>query len=177
MLPSLPTTTPILLTTTAMIVLLLHLPLPTTSHGFLSTPRSRNLVAYQDRVYYPLTENDPLPEDCPNCLNRGGVLARCGVVNYSGGSGSGNNETGGGLGGERNYDLPKNALGGAMHANPQATYVEASTVEMEVTLTAHHRGHFEFKACPVESTSEAPEQECFDRYPLMFVSDELCERR
>lgn len=70
---------------------------PAESHGFISSPRSRNFVAYQDRKYYPLTEDDPLPEDCPNCLNHGGTLARCGVMSS-------------GLGGalERNYDLPKN---------------------------------------------------------------------
>ena len=66
------------------------------AHGFLSSPRSRNLVAFEDRKYYPITADDPQAEDCPNCLNHGGVLARCGVM----GSGQGAME--------RNYDLPKN---------------------------------------------------------------------
>ena len=88
-------------------------------HGFLSTPRSRNLVAYEDRKYYQETETDPLPEDCPSCINRGGVLARCGVV------------------GARNYDFPKNAFGDPMPANPQQVYEEESVIDVEVTLSAH----------------------------------------
>jgi len=72
------------------VLCLLITPTETSAHGFLASPRSRNLVAYEDRVYYPQTENDPLPEDCPNCLNRGGVMARCGMVE------------------QRNYDLPLN---------------------------------------------------------------------
>lgn len=127
------------------------------SHGFLSTPRSRNLVAYEDRVYYPLTSDDPLPEDCPNCLNRGGTLARCGVAPTL----------------DRNYDMPRNALGGPMKANSQASYIAGQIIEVEVQLTAHHRGHFEFKACPISNTLEPPSQECFDKHPLIFVRDEL----
>ena len=78
-----------------LITALLLLPPQTSAHGLLSTPRSRNYVAYTDRIFYhPQTENDPFPEDCPSCLNRDGVLGECGVING------------------RNYDLPKNALGG-----------------------------------------------------------------
>ena len=55
-----------------LLLLLLGRPVHVTSHGFLSSPRSRNLVAYEDRVYYPQTSDDPEPEDCPACLNRGG---------------------------------------------------------------------------------------------------------
>jgi len=39
-------------------------------------------------------------------------------------------------------------------------------------LTAHHKGHFVLKACPV-SPGEIPSQGCFDANPLEFVSDEL----
>ena len=35
---------------------------------------------------------------------------------------------------------------------------------------AHHKGHFEFHACPI-SLGEIPTKECFDQYPLSFVSD------
>ena len=139
------------------------------SHGFLSTPRSRNLVAYQDRVYYPITSADPLPEDCPNCLNRGGSLARCGIMNAR--QLNENNDASSQQ--ERNYDLPQNALGEPMPSNPQMTYVEGSVIDVEVILTAHHRGHFIFKACPISSTVEVPSQECFDNHPLLFVKDAL----
>ena len=101
--------------------------IPTVSaHGYLKTPRSRNLVACkfvcvcalyftclfvlpiisisslprtlpldshntiqyneqptdQDKNWETYlsgggTSNDPSPEDCPHCLNRGGILAQC----------------------------------------------------------------------------------------------------
>ena len=62
---------------------------------------------------------------------------------------------------------------GSMPPNQQATYTEGQTIDVEVTLSAHHRGHFIFKGCAVSSTSQAPTQECFDEYPLTFVRDEL----
>ena len=89
-------------------------------------------------------------------------MARCGIIN------AGNNADQ-----WRNYDFPKNALGDAMKSNPQMNYVEGSIIDVEVILTAHHKGHFTFKACAISSTSEAPTQECFDRNPLTFVSDKL----
>ena len=95
-----------------------------------------------------------------NCLNRGGILAQCGVLN------AGSNE-------ERNYDIPKNALGGPMATNIQSTYEVGSIIDVEVQLTAHHQGHFIFKACPISNTTTIPTQECFDKYPLQFISDEL----
>ncbi|KAL7530181.1 hypothetical protein ACHAXR_003348, partial [Thalassiosira sp. AJA248-18] len=144
---------------TSTILLLLHLT-PTTSHGFLSTPRSRNLVAYEDRLYHGETTTTPFPEDCPTCINRGGTLARCGVLKP-------------GSGDERNYDFPKNAFGDAMPANPQDTYEEEQIIDMEVVLSAHHKGHFVFKACPIPFTTISPTQECFDEHPLLFVADEL----
>lgn len=35
---------------------------------------------------------------------------------------------------------------------------------------AHHKGHFEFHACPI-SHGDIPTQECFDQHPLTFISD------
>ena len=136
------------------------LPALTSGHGFLSTPRARNLVAYEDRLYHQETSSDPLPEDCPTCLNRGGTLARCGVINP-------------GSGDDRNYDFPKNAFGDAMPANPQEVYEEGGVIDVEVVLSAHHKGHFVFKACPIAFTTVSPTQECFDEHPLMFVEDKL----
>lgn len=39
----------------------------------------RNLLAFQETVWWPVTETDPQPETCPQCLNRGGSLAQCGI--------------------------------------------------------------------------------------------------
>jgi len=127
---------------------------PALGHGYMSSPRSRNFVAAEDGVWWGGTEDNPEKENCPHCLNRGGTLARCGV--NSG----------------RNYDMPKNALGGLMKKNIQATYNGGSEIQIDAVLVAHHMGHFTFKACPI-SYGEVPQQSCFDQNPLEFVSDAL----
>ncbi|KAL7530693.1 hypothetical protein ACHAXR_009440, partial [Thalassiosira sp. AJA248-18] len=134
-------------------------PTPVLGHGYLATPRSRNLLAFQETVWWPQTSNDPEPETCPHCLNLGGSRARCGMTQ----------DTSGGL---RNYDTPRNALLGPMPTKIQATYVQGQDVVLDVTLTAHHKGHFVFSACPI-SSGEIPTQECFDANRLTFVEDLL----
>ena len=124
------------------------------AHGYLVSPRSRNLRAYEDTVWWPQTELDPEPESCPHCLNLGGTLARCGLTN------------------SRNYDTPRNALLGDMAPAIQETYSQGQVVTVKVSLTAVHGGHFVFKGCPI-SPGEIPTQECFDAYPLTFVNDLL----
>ena len=91
------------------------------SHGYLASPRSRNFLASEETVWWPQTEDDPQPENCPHCLNLGGSLARCGLVQ------------------DRNYDTPKNALGGPMPTRIQANYTQGQDVVLDVTLTAHHK--------------------------------------
>jgi hypothetical protein len=58
-----------------------------------------------------------------------------------------------------------------MQPNVQAVYVENSYINVTVTLTAHHKGHFVFKACSIEDTTTVPTQECFDAHPLKFIQD------
>eukprot|EP00984_Skeletonema_dohrnii_P023018 scaffold12144_cov111-Skeletonema_dohrnii-CCMP3373.AAC.1 len=38
-------------------------------HGYMTSPRSRNLLASEETVWWPQTEQDPMPESCPHCLN------------------------------------------------------------------------------------------------------------
>ena len=45
-------------------------------------------------------------------------------------------------------------------------------IDVESVLTAHHKGHFEVKACSV-APGEAPTQACFDQHRLTFVEDVL----
>jgi len=56
---------------------------------------------------------------------------------------------------------------------PQATFVAGSSVEFEITVTAHHKGHFEFSICdePISSSTAAP-QECLNRRVLQRVAPE-----
>ena len=121
-------------------------------HGYLVSPRSRNLLAYEETNWVSQTADNPEPETCPQCLNQGGSRARCGIA------------------GKHNYDAPRNALGGLMETNIQATYTQGQDIVMDVTLTAHHKGHFVFSACPIMH-GEIPSQTCFDRHQLTFVED------
>jgi len=136
------------------LLLILYLPTLIFGHGYIKSPRSRNFVAYQDGQYWPLLEEDPKKDSCPHCLNRGGTLGRCGANNGF------------------NYDSPKNAIGGPMGANPQAVYSAEEEITVDVVLTAHHKGHFVLKACPI-AEFEVATQECFDQHPLTFVEDLL----
>lgn len=127
------------------------------AHGYLSSPRARNYIAYEDMKWWDANENDPEPESDPYSLNRGGTAAQCGMRNGVGG---------------KNYDLPKNALGGLMKANVQECYEEGSIIDINVVLTAYHGGHFEFYACPI-THGEVPTESCFKDHPLEFVQDLL----
>lgn len=143
---------------------------PTNAHGYLSSPRSRNYVAFQDRLW---TDEDaeqsttpvPFPEDCPHCLNRGGVLAQCGLLTVR--------DAVTGLMTTRNYDSPKDYKGEPMPPNIQATYTEGDIITVEVLITTHHKGHFQFSACPIGHDNQIPTAECFKQHKLIFVSDEL----
>ena len=92
--------------------------------------------------------------DSPHCLNIGGTEARCGKV------------------GDHDYDHPSNAIGGTLAPVIQECYEEGAVIDVESVLTAHHKGHFELKACPV-APGEAPTQSCFDENKLEFVEDVL----
>ena len=46
------------------------------------------------------------------------------------------------------------------------TYVMGSVIEIEVEITANHKGAFQLKLCPLRGRNQEATQECFDRYPL-----------
>lgn len=125
------------------------------AHGYLKTPRSRNIVAAQDGISWGGTDSDPAPEYCPQCLNRGGAGAACGKIN------------------DRSYDMPPNSIGGIMPPNVQGSFAKGGSVDFEVVLTAHHKGHFSFYACAVTDPDAPPTNECFQQHPLEFELDLL----
>lgn len=143
----------LMLSVSIIILLLIIIPTPTTSLGYLKLPRSRNLVAYEDTVWWPRTESDPEPETTPQGADRGGSVAQCGIIETL-----------------RNYDTPKNILGNDMPINIQAVYNQEDEINIKVSLISSNGGHFQFSLCPIE-WGEIPTQECFDQYPLEFVSD------
>jgi chitinase len=131
---------------------LLYFSQKVSGHGYLKSPRSRNWVAKQDGTWYGGGATDPEIESCPHCLNRNSNT--CGKT------------------GSNDYDYPSNALGGPMPNNIQATYNQGEEIDFEAVLTAHHKGHFTYKACPIQG-DELPTQACFDSNPLIFVQDNL----
>ena len=76
---------------------------------------------------------------------------------------------------ERNYDRPLNVRSEPMSPNIQGEYQEGDEIEVEVFVTTHHKGHFEFSVCPISDSvpMEAPTEECFAKNKLEFISDEL----
>jgi len=72
----------------------------------------------------------------------------------------------------RNYDRPKNVLGGDLPPKTQAYYAQGEVIKLDVILSAHHMGHFSYKACAIKA-GEVASQACFDRNPLTFVEDVL----
>ncbi|KAL9187030.1 hypothetical protein ACHAXT_010750 [Thalassiosira profunda] len=141
--------------TATLLALLLLAGTTTPAHalGYLKTPRSRNLVAYEDTVWWPRTETDPEPETTPQGADRGGTLAQCGIIETL-----------------RNYDLPQNILGELMPVNVQYVYEQEAEITIEASLISSNGGHFQFSLCPIE-WGEVPTQECFDAHPLEFVKD------
>lgn len=59
-----------------------------------------------------------------------------------------------------------------MPADPQARYIQGQEIEVDILLTAHHKGHFQFSLCPIQY-GEEPTGDCFEDYPLEFISDPL----
>ena len=110
-------------TDTGLYVLVLSLSFSISLHITKLPQRSRNWVAKQDGDWN--LSSGPNPESEPQSANRGGTLAQCGVI-----------------GGSRNYDYPKTLGGDPLPPNPQLCYEAGDNIDLEVQLTAHHKGHF-----------------------------------
>ena len=67
-----------------------------------------------------------------------------------------------------------------MSVNLQGIYRQGDVIDIEVLVTTHHKGHFEFAVCPINGVSsndnmpmEVPTADCFKNNKLQFLSDEL----
>jgi len=57
---------------------------------------------------------------------------------------------------------------------PTTTYSAGSVVEFEVSITAHHKGHFEFRICDQQITSDSAETNaCLDQWVLKRVDPNI----
>jgi hypothetical protein len=123
-------------------------------NNLLTSFRSCNFIASNEGVWSGGTFTSYPMETCPHCLNRGGTAAQCGLVNG------------------RNYNENLNVLGEPMAPSPQAQYTQGQKIQVDAFLTAHHMGHSEFAACPIQPGGKALGN-CFEKYPLEFVPDPL----
>uniref|UniRef100_A0A7S1Y7U5 Chitin-binding type-4 domain-containing protein n=1 Tax=Grammatophora oceanica TaxID=210454 RepID=A0A7S1Y7U5_9STRA len=129
-------------------------------HGYLATPRARQVVAAADGVG---SSNDPnagsLPprDTCPHCSLIGGqTYGVCGVSVSD-------------L--DRDYTFGwDTAAGTPMPWNSEATYEEGGLIEVETVLQTNHGGHIVVGVC---ADYENPTQACFDANRLEFVEDAL----
>jgi hypothetical protein len=86
-------------------------------------------------------------EWCPHCLNRKPTSGTCGITTTW------------------NYDFPMSG------PRIEATYNCGQIIDVDVTLIAHHKGHFVLKACSI-LLGQAATQACFDANKLRFISRE-----
>lgn len=127
-------------TTLTVVAFLLNLLLPVNTltaeaHGFLHKPASRNKI--RDTT------------GCPHCLSAGGPGKVFSSQQYR-------------------HGMCGNAYDDQLqHWNQpgevQATYTEGQAIEVEMAITAHHVGYFDFQLCDSQDISE----ECFFRNRLM----------
>ena len=45
-----------------------------------------------------------------------------------------------------------------------AEYSQGQTIDIQIDITANHKGFFEFRLCPNIESNADPSQDCFDRY-------------
>ena len=66
-----------------------------------------------------------------------------------------------------------------MSINLQGIYRQGDIIDIEVLVTTHHKGHFEFAVCPINGGGsdgipmEVPTADCFNNNKSQFISDEL----
>ena len=122
---------------------------PTEGHGRLMDPPARNSM-WRFGFINPINYNDN-EVFCGGFAEQFGKNGgKCGICGDSYDEPSPqHHETGGNFG---NKVITK-------------TYVMGSVVDMEIELTANHKGHFMFKLCPVTGNEEAT-QDCLDQHPL-----------
>lgn len=104
-------------------------------HGYLSSPKSRNLLASEELGF-----------NCPHCLNVGGVqeMSAGGSLQWPRGL---RTMTGDPVSAKspRRFEAGGDLYTGAVTGN----YTQGSVIPIEVVLTTNHNGRFDFRICKV----------------------------
>ena len=144
----------------SLLSLSLLLPAHVTSHAVLTVPKSRQYYAHTEgKAQWQQRDGAlgvPAPESNQNGFQAGGYIwGPCGMLRAN----------------RYDKDYTNNyvdAFGDPVPWKSQATYTEGGIVEIEVAVSANHKGHFEFRVC---TDYENPTQECFDQNKLVFAAD------
>ena len=131
-------------------------------HGFMVKPKSRNVISRQANQQY-----------CPHCFNAGGTGN---VAANTPGNGlwpypetSSTSQRAGLCGDPAGNDL--HMVGGELYNGGDivATYKTGAVIDIEVGITAHHNGHFEFFLCDKSDLADPSgpiTQECLNMHKL-----------
>jgi predicted carbohydrate-binding protein with CBM5 and CBM33 domain len=122
----------------------------TEGHGYLQSPRSRALYAFEEGKWWPLVAGNPNKENAPQSVQSKQSYEVCGTLEG------------------RNYDTWNDVNGSPMPWRPQEVYTQGQEIIIESHLTANHWGHFEIYLCPNGRNSN---QDCMFQNPATFVQD------
>ena len=131
------------------------------AHGFLASPKSRNLLASEAMGY-----------SCPHCLNGGGVdeVSQGGALQWPRGLRTLSGDPASSLT-PRSFEAGGEFYTGTIGGN----YTQGSVVDIRVALTTNHNGRFEFRVCnvpggydtAVKTEAEQLNDECLDQNVLL----------
>lgn len=136
---------------------------PVASHGYMSRPKSRNYVKHLEGGEY-----------CPHCYQSGGPAA---VKSRGQGIWPTTNDYGShGLCGDPGQGQQEKPLEQEVYmlytTAPQESWTAGEVVDIQITITTHHKGHFEFRICDkkLDASSVGSHklgQECLNQHLLM----------
>ena len=129
-------------------------------HGFMTVPPARNVQSYGTANQY-----------CPHCFNAGGTgavsAASGGVFLWPETSETASRH---GLCGDP-AGSTDHMTGGALYTpDIVGTFMAGGKINIEILVTAHHNGHFEFSLCDksdLVDPSGSITQECLDQHTLL----------
>jgi hypothetical protein len=108
------------------------------AHGYLKTPRARNVIKYGERKYETTAGNSVGPAPYGSLASV--KLSPCG---------------------DPFQDARTNFINEA--GPPQATYSMGATIDLSVDITVNHGGYFEYRLCPKKTGLT---KECFEANKL-----------
>eukprot|EP00041_Stephanoeca_diplocostata_P016952 m.336572 g.336572 ORF g.336572 m.336572 type:complete len:454 (-) comp20539_c0_seq3:6354-7715(-) len=126
-------------------------------HAFMSVPIARNW-------YARITPSSNV-EYCPHCKSGGGVGGTSGIVSPFPYPETVNTSARHGLCGDPKNGNERYLANGPITQN----YTQGQTIDIELTIRTHHRGHMEMFLCDMSQVTTAEgvvTQECLNQYPL-----------